>query len=224
METTKKSKKKTESHPTEQSIIVAYRDYVLTNGKKPTTIFSFAKDNGMKEEDFYSYFGSFEALERSIWKSYILSTKQNLTNDTTYLTFSVREKLLAFHFALAEILKNERSFVIHQLKDWKNPSMIPSFLKGFKSSFDEWINAIILEGKQTGEIAMRPFLDKQYDSVFWLHLVFILQFWSKDESANFEKTDMAIEKSVNLAFDLIGKGVLDNAFDFGKFLYQNAKN
>ena len=29
---------------------------------------------------------------------------------------------------------------------------------------------------------------------------------------------------INLAFDLIGKGVLDNALDFGKFLYQNAKN
>jgi hypothetical protein len=42
--------------------------------------------------------------------------------------------------------------------------------------------------------------------------------------ANFEKTDAAIEKSVNLAFDLIGKGILDNALDFGKFLYQNSKN
>jgi hypothetical protein len=132
--------------------------------------------------------------------------------------------LLAFYFTLAEVLKGDRSFVIHQLSEWKNPAMLPTFLKGFKSAFNEWVNGIILEGKQTGEIAMRPFLDKQYDSVFWLHLVFILQFWSKDDSANFEKTDMAIEKSVNLAFDLIGKGALDNALDFGKFLYQNAKN
>jgi hypothetical protein len=57
-----------------------------------------------------------------------------------------------------------------------------------------------------------------------MHFMFILQFWAHDESANFEKTDAAIEKSVNLAFDLIGKGILDNALDFGKFLYQNSKN
>ena len=57
-----------------------------------------------------------------------------------------------------------------------------------------------------------------------MHLLFILKFWSNDESPNFEKTDAAIEKSVTLAFDLIGKGILDNALDFGKFLYQNSKN
>jgi hypothetical protein len=58
----------------------------------------------------------------------------------------------------------------------------------------------------------------------WFHLHFILRFWCNDDSRDFEKTDEAIEKSVNLAFDLIGKGVLDNAFDFGKFLFQQAKN
>ncbi len=221
MLTTKKSKKKPESVSIAETIIKAYREYVLTQGKKPASVFSFTKDNGMKEEDFYSYFGSFEALERSLWKGYIVQVKEKLTTDSTYISFSVREKILAFYFTLAEVLKGDRSFVIHQLKEWKNPAKLPSFLKGFKSAFEEWIVQLINEGKQTGEIAMRPFLDKQYDSVFWLHLVFILQFWNKDDSANFEKTDMAIEKSVNLAFDLIGKGVLDNAFDFGKFLYQN---
>ena len=55
------------------------------------------------------------------------------------------------------------------------------------------------------------------------HLHFVLMFWIKDESAEFEKTDEAIEKSVNLAFDLMGKGVVDNVFEFGKFLYQQAK-
>ena len=38
------------------------------------------------------------------------------------------------------------------------------------------------------------------------------------------ETDEAIEKSVNLAFDIIGKGVLDNALDFGKFLFQQSRN
>ncbi len=122
------------------------------------------------------------------------------------------------------MLKSDRSFVLHQLKSVKNPATTPTFLKGFKASFEEWITSVLNEGKGTGEIAMRPFIDKRYNSLFWIHLMFILQFWSKDDSANFEKTDAAIEKSVTLAFDLMGKGVLDNAIDFGKFLYQNSKN
>ena len=76
-------------------------------------------------------------------------------------------------------------------------------------------------GKGNGEIATRPVLDKRYPQLFWLHLGFILIFWKEDSSAGFEKTDAAIEKSVNLAFDLIGKGAVDTAIDFGKFLYQN---
>ena len=46
-------------------------------------------------------------------------------------------------------------------------------------------------------------------------------FWKEDNSPGFEKTDAAIEKSVNLAFDLIGKGAVDSAIDFAKFMYQN---
>jgi hypothetical protein len=51
-------------------------------------------------------------------------------------------------------------------------------------------------------------------------MAFLLIFWKDDTSAGFEKTDAAIEKSVNLAFDLIGKGAVDSIFDFAKFLYQ----
>ncbi len=221
METAKKSKKKADSAITEERIINAYREYVLTEGKKPYSVYSFAKANEMKEEDFYSFFGSFDALESSLWKNYILKVSERLKMDETYSAYSVREKVLAFYFTLAEVLKNDRSFVLHQLKEFKQPGLPPRFIKGFKIAFEEWINPVLIEGKQTGEIAMRPYLDTKYDSVFWLHLMFILQFWSKDESPNFEKTDVAIEKSVNLALDLLGKGVLDNALDFGKFLYQN---
>ena len=37
----------------------------------------------------------------------------------------------------------------------------------------------------------------------------------------FEKTDEAVEKVVNLSFDLIGKGAVDSMLDFAKFMYQN---
>jgi AcrR family transcriptional regulator len=224
MATTKKTKAKAKSTVSQEKIREAYREFLLTEGKKPVSVFKFCLDNGMKEEDFYNHFGSFEALEKSIWKEYVTATASKLADDDSYASFSSREKILTFYFTLAETLKKERSFVLHQLQDWKNPAVTPGFLKGFKGAFDEWIKAVLNEGKQSGEVAKRPYLDERYNSLFWLHLMFILQFWSNDDSPGFEKTDMAIEKSVNLAYDLIGKGVLDNALDFGKFLYQNSKN
>ncbi len=224
METTKKAKSKPTTGASGDKITNAYREYLLTEGKKPASVFKFCKDIRISEDEFYKHFGSFEALEKAIWKAFIDKTRKRLESDDAYASFTSREKILTFYFALAELLKSDRSFVLHQLKLFKNPAMPPTFLKGFKASFEEWISGVLNEGKNTGEVAKRPFIDERYQGLFWLHLMFILQFWIKDESSNFDNTDAAIEKSVNLAFDLIGKGVLDNALDFGKFLYQNAKN
>jgi hypothetical protein len=82
------------------------------------------------------------------------------------------------------------------------------------------VNDLVTEGKDTTEVAERPFTN-QYEKAFWLHFLFITRFWVNDDSSDFEKTDAAIEKSVNLAFDLVGKGPLDSMLDFAKFLFQN---
>jgi hypothetical protein len=74
------------------------------------------------------------------------------------------------------------------------------------------------------EIAGRSKLSDNYDSLFWYQFMFLLDFWRKDGSTDFERTDEAIEKSVNLSFDLIEKNALDSAFDFGKFIFQNARS
>lgn len=224
METAKKSRSKSKPSTSTVDFKKAYRQFLLKQGNQPASVFAFCDDLKISEDEFYKQFGSFESLEKTIWQDFITDTRKRLEADENYAAFSAREKILSFYFSLAEQLKRDRSFVLHQLKGWSKPGVMPVFLKGFKKSFDEWIKGVIAEGVKSGEIAKRPYLDERYYLLFWMHLMFILQFWSHDESADFEKTDMAIEKSVNLAFDLIGKGILDNAIDFGKFLYQTAKN
>ena len=49
-------------------------------------------------------------------------------------------------------------------------------------------------------------------------MLFILRFWVNDDSADCERTDAAIEKSVACVFDFMEEGIFDTAFDFGKFL------
>ncbi len=80
---------------------------------------------------------------------------------------------------------------------------------------------MVEEGISGQEISSRSRLSDTYDRLFWYQFLFLLNFWKKDRSKAFEKTDAAIEKSVNLSFDLIEKNAIDSALDFGKFMFQN---
>lgn len=223
METTKKSSRKAKGTARDK-ILIAFRHTLLRDGKYPVSVYTFCESIGIPEEAFYEHFGSFDAIEKEIWKGYVQSVAKSLQADKSFAGFSVREKILAFYYTLLEVMRADRSFVLLGLKSATNPALMPPFLKSFRNEFIAWLGPVLNEGKQNGEIAKRPYLDERYDALFWMHLMFVLQFWSHDDSAGFEQTDAAVEKSVNLAFDLVGKGILDNALDFGKFLYQHVKN
>jgi len=195
-------------------------EYLLKEGKTPVSVFKFCMDNGLKEEDFYQVAGSFEGLDKLIWRELIDSVITSLKSDDSFKEFSTREKVLTFYFSLFEKLKSSRSYVVYHLAQRKF-ELMPAYLKEFKKLFEEFFTSVLMQGKGSGEVANRPYLDKRYPQLFWFHFGFLLHFWKDDESAGFEQTDAAIEKSVNLAFDLIGKGAFDTAIDFAKFLYQN---
>jgi hypothetical protein len=222
METTssRKANKKSAIIAPESRIQLAYIDYLLNHGQRPPSVFKFAQDLGIKEEDFYSHFGSFDGLERSIWKGFIERSILRLQTDNAYSGFSVREKVLAFYYTFFEDLKLSRSFVLLRLDRQPKLELVPGFLKDFKAVYESHVENLLSEGKAKGEIANRPYLESAYPKMFWVQIAFLLTFWKQDNSAAFEQTDAAIEKSVNLAFDLIGKGAVDTAFDFAKFLFQ----
>jgi hypothetical protein len=53
-----------------------------------------------------------------------------------------------------------------------------------------------------------------------VQLGFLIKFWIEDSSADFEKTDQAIEKSVQTAFDVFDNTPLSALVDFAKFLWK----
>jgi len=224
---TKKTTRKPGSKPSEdrdQRIQKAYREHLLTHGARPVSVYKFCLDAGFTEQEFYDHFGSFEGLERFIWKDFIDKTTGRLLADEAFTGFTAREKILAFYYTLLEELRAHRSFILLESHTLRRLELTPSFLKDFKTAFETFIEDILTQGKTSGEVATRPYLDKRYPQLFWLHLGLVLQFWKEDSSAGFEKTDAMIEKSVNLAFDLIGKGAVDSALDFAKFMYQSKSN
>src|SRR3989337_3597658 len=112
METTKKSNRKSETTPLEVKVKSMYMESVLTQGSRPVSVIKFCLDLGIKEEEFYNLFGSFEGLENHIWKGFIQKTISRLKADKDFHSFIGREKILAFYFTLLEELKSHRSYVL----------------------------------------------------------------------------------------------------------------
>ncbi|MBL3658166.1 TetR family transcriptional regulator C-terminal domain-containing protein [Fulvivirga sediminis] len=218
----KKTKKAAPKADTAGKIQEAYKKHVLLNGEMPPSVFKFMMDLKMQESEFYLYYGSFASIENSIWQKYIEDTLATLQQDSVYPEYTVREKLLAFYYTLIEVLKQDRSFVVHTLKSIKKSrELAPAFIKGFKTAYLQFIQQLVQEGIDSEEIVKRPLISERYKDGLWLQLLFVLRYWSKDESANFANTDAAIEKSVNLSFELMGRGPLDMIVDFAKFMYQS---
>ncbi|MDX1629677.1 MAG: TetR family transcriptional regulator C-terminal domain-containing protein [Fulvivirga sp.] len=218
MPTTTK-KKKTKQVDYSKKIIDAFKDYFLLNGESPPSVYAFSKSIKITEDRFYDHFGSFRSVKQAIWEDYISQTLDALQKDSGYKEFSVKEKLLSFYYTLLEVLRSDRSFVMLCFNHIKKNELTPDFLKKFKSRFDAYANELINEGVESNEVQDRPVIGKRYKEALWLQLMFLINFWIKDDSSKFEQTDAAVEKAVSLSFDLMGPGPLDTMIDFAKFLY-----
>ena len=200
-----------------------YIDYVLDKGEKPKSVHAFAKTLKMNESDFYNFYASFEAIEKDVWKSLFVETLEQLEADETYLTYAAKDKLLAFYYLWISKLRENRSYILTFRNE--NLRSIPMNAKGldeFKNLFIKYAEQLVNEGIDAKEITERKFISDKYTYGFWLQTMFVLNYWVNDSSDNFEMTDAAVEKAVNLCFKLIGDSALDSVIDFGKFMLQKA--
>lgn len=206
-----------------EKIREAFVDYVLINGHKPDSVYKFVKQLDIEEVEFYKYFSTFEAVEASIWRSYFNNTLETIKSQDVYEGYSSREKILSFYFGLVEHLKSHRSYVTWSFKNTKKLQFsTPYFLSDFKTMFEEFANDVIQQGIGSSEIIDRKFISDKYKDALWLQLMFVINFWVEDNSTDFERTDEAIEKGLNVTFDLMATSPLDSMIEYGKFLYRNS--
>ncbi|MBT8281308.1 MAG: TetR/AcrR family transcriptional regulator [Muriicola sp.] len=213
------AKKSTKTDP-EKKIVSAYMTYVLEHEKRPVSVYKFCKSIDTTEEDFYKYFGSLESLQKSIWKMFFKNSIEALEKNKDYEQYSNKDKMLSFFFTFFEILNLNRSYVLFSLQE--NNFMLRQMeqLKQLRPLVKNFAKDLIEDGN-----AEKPFKISQHNpSLFsegaWLQFLFLLKFWSEDSSPGFEKTDVAIEKSVQTVFDVFDNTPLDSILDFGKFLYK----
>lgn len=197
----------------------AYKNYWLENGKRPVSVYAFCQQLALPETIFYDMYPSFEAVEKDLWLSFFQDTTDKLKEDETYRQYSTREKLLTFYFLWVQQLRENRSYILQQKENYRLPGLHLDKLDTFRLAFYDYVRELIKEGYQTGEIKERKYISDKYVHGFWMQALFVLRYWIKDNSERFEMTDAAIEKAVNLSFQLISSNTIDSLLDFGKFMF-----
>ena len=205
---------------TDDLIITMYMAYVLEHETMPKSVYKFCKVNSIKEVEFYENFGSIESIRKKIWNKFYVNTEILLKKNKEFDNFSSRDKMLTFFYTLFEMLTLNRSYVLLALKQEKNPFKNLEQLKGLRKRIKNFAADLINEGNTEKTIEITKHNPKLFSEGAWLQFLFLLKFWMNDESAGFEKTDIAIEKSVNTSFDVFDNTTLENILDFGKFLYK----
>ena len=217
MATKTKSKKKKMS---QEDLMSSYMDYVLTHEKKPKSVYKFCKDLAIEESEFYQNFGNFDGLRNKIWEHFYHNASNLMNANEEVMQYGSREKMLTFFFTFFEILTANRSYVIYVLDEHEDMMKNLSQLKGLRKNIKSFAQDLIAEDNDEKKFSFLKNSEKVFSEGAWIQFLFLLKFWKDDQSPGFEKTDVAIEKSVNTVFDVFDNTPLEKVFDFGKFLYK----
>ncbi len=211
---------KVKKKPNADKLIAIYMDYVLENEKTPKSVYKFAKDNEMTEQDFYKHFGSFEGLRKAIWEKFFENSMEVMEKSKEYASFSNREKLLTFFYTFFEVLTANRSYVLYTLNEHSQPLKNLDQLKSLRKNIKNYAKTLIQERNKEKSLKLFQQSEMIFSEGVWIQFLFLLKFWMDDNSAAFESTDVAIEKSVNTVFDVFDNTPLERVVDFGKFLWK----
>ncbi|MBC6999427.1 TetR family transcriptional regulator C-terminal domain-containing protein [Cytophaga sp. FL35] len=210
----------TKKELTEQALIGKYMNYVMENEHFPSSIYKFCKEEKIKEEDFYKFFGSFDTLKKGIWKAFHTQTISLLHKNKDFENYTNKNKLLSYYFTMFEMLTLNRSYVLFVLKEHDMMLKNLEQLKGLRKHFKDFTAQLVENANEQKNLKILKQPKGVFSEAAWFQFMFLLRFWVKDDSPAFEKTDAAIEKSVNTAFDVFDNTPLESIVDFGKFLWK----
>ena len=206
-----------ETLSTRQRIIVAYINQLREHGHPSLAVYPFCRALGIGEKEFFAEFPNLDSVEAAFWQEKIAHVIAAVESGTECEGFMAKQRTLSFFFAWFEHSLEIRSLVILRFSDlgtFKNPT----WLRGFNHTFREFAKRMVAHGMANGEIAERGKLTSLYPDAILTAFRNLIDFNLKDNSRGFERTDAYIEKSVQLAFELIRSQAIDSAFDLARFL------
>ncbi len=197
-------------------IVDHYWKYLLTEGKRPKSVYAFTSQLDMEEASFYEHFSSFNVIERDYWESTVIETITAVESDDEFGDYPVDQKLLAFFFTYITHIQKHRSRFAHYFP--KMSLCEEKALAPMKHSFRNFMKYIVASGVEEGTFSDRKKLTESYDKLLWMHLLAVIKFYLHDESDSFQDTDAFIEKSLKVGVQSAAHGVLDSGLDFLRFM------
>ncbi len=195
-----------------------YKSLVLEICKKPESLTAISDLPDFQDLAILDHYSSLNSIEKDILLSTFTDTVRRLMDAKEYVDYIAREKALAFFYTWLEELEKIRPFL--KLIDEGERHVITGrrYLKKLEAPFRDFIEDLLAEGVATGELAKRPFVLDKYHVMLWLQVQLLYGFWIRDESEARERTDAAVEKSVNFVFDLMSQNLLDSGIDLLTFI------
>jgi hypothetical protein len=203
-----------------ENLVALYMEAVLEHNEVPQSVYSFAKMNHFKESEFYRFFGSFEALEAAIYELFFEKTMKTLEKSKEYKDYDAMNQLLSFYFTFFGNLTANRSYVSKSLQMEMGGLNQMKKLKTLRQKFLNFIDELDLGVIDIKNKRIDDIKDSVVNESYWIQMLVTLKFWLDDDSADFEKTDLFIEKSTAASFELANSKPLKSVVDFGKFLFK----
>jgi hypothetical protein len=206
-----------------QDILIAYSNYITEKNERPKSLASFSKLIDIEESELYKFYTNFDKIESEILGHFI-DNAIDLTTQSVDPSAQGSSKhiVLTFFFTLTEVLKQNRSLILFIIPKHHVSISNLKALKVVRVKYLKFLSDLNIESAGLSFIPFGEAKEKVFETGAWVQFCSILLYWMKDESTDFEKTDIFVEKSLKLSFDLTESNVVKSMFDLGKFLIGKA--
>lgn len=205
---------------TKLEIVDLFMEDTVKNGKIPKRLSSFCTHNNIDETDFVAHFETIKDLEQFIFELFYENTIKLLYENEGFNDFAAQDKVLSFYYTFFELLTANRDFVSICLESKNKFSKILLY-KDLREQYIHFIESIDIDFIDIPVEQIEKLKDKTISNISWIKFMLTIEYWLKDKSPAFEKTDVLIEKSVNTAFQFLNTKPLESVLDLGKFLVKD---
>lgn len=202
-----------------QDILLSYSNYIAKKNERPKSMAFFSKLIGLEESKLYQNYTNFDQIESEILGQFI-DNAIDLTLESSDSSVQDNSKsiMLTFYSTLTQILKENRSLVLFIIPKNRLPISNINTFKSVKIKYLKFISDLNIEAEALSFIPYREAKEKVFETGAWVQFCSILHYWMNDDSPDFKKTDVFIEKSLKLSFDLTESNIAKSMLDLGSFI------
>jgi hypothetical protein len=222
------TKKKVTLLTTEEEIMTAYMEYYISTPSDSISHKDFIANKRIDSDAFMAQFKDTNVIEERIWSYMMQSSIITVENDLSTEMQGIDNKLFSLFFTFFQNLTFNDTFFKKQLKERKSILQKNRLYSGMKTFFQTYLKnlhqSISCNSVKMGGEAVESILSFGFINAYWTELILLIEFWNTDDSNGYEKTDIAIEKTLKATQEIRSIEPLKSVIDLGKFIWKEKFN